>query len=83
MIMNAILLVFQGILNIILLPLSALNIAIDFVASIPVVVSFLQCVAYVVPWDNILPLIILTIAIFMFRIALSFIKLIIYIIPLW
>ena len=47
MITNGILLVFQGILNILLLPLSALNVAIDFIGSIPVVTQFLQVVAFV------------------------------------
>ena len=81
MITNAILLVFQGIINILLLPLTAINIAIDFVASIPVVVSFLQVIAYILPWSNILPLIILVIAIFSFRIIISLVKLVVEFIP--
>lgn len=82
MITNGILLVFQGILNILLLPLSALNVTIDFIGSIPIVTQFLQVVAYVLPWDNLKPLIIFTIAMFTFRAVLSLIKLIWHFIPI-
>lgn len=82
MITNAILLVFQGILNILLLPLSALNVAIDFISSIPIVTQFLQVIAYVLPWDNLVPLIIFTITMFTFRAVLSLIKLIWHFIPI-
>ncbi|MCI8617513.1 MAG: hypothetical protein HFJ60_04635 [Clostridia bacterium] len=74
MIVDAILLLFQGILNVLLAPLSVLNIAIDFVSSIPVITSFLQVVAYVIPWSNILPLIILSIAIISFRTVFTLIR---------
>ena len=82
MITDGILFVFQGILNILLLPLSALNVAIDFVGCIPVVTQFLQVVAYVLPWDNLKPLIFFTIAMFTFRAILSLIKLIWHFIPI-
>lgn len=81
MIFNAILLVLQGVLNILLLPLTAINIAVDFVASIPVVMEFMQVVAYVIPWSNILPLIALLIAIFIFRIVVAIIKFVNDVIP--
>lgn len=73
MIVDGLLLLLQGVLNIILLPLSALNIGIDFLASIPIVENFLQVITYVLPWDNILPLIILVFAIFTFRIIVALI----------
>lgn len=82
MVINGILLIIQGILNVLLLPLSSLNIAIDFIGSIPVVTQFLQIVAYVLPWDNLKPLIIFTIAMFTFRAVLSLIKLIWHFIPI-
>ena len=82
MITNAILLLVQGILNVLLLPLSALNVAIDFVASIPVITQFLQVVAYVLPWSNLLPLIVFIVAMFTFRAVLSLIKLIWHFIPI-
>ena len=52
MITDAILLLFQGILNVLLLPLTVINIAVDFVSSIPVVTEFLQVAAYMIPWSN-------------------------------
>lgn len=73
MIVDGLLLLLQGVLNIILMPLSALNIGIDFLASIPIVENFLQVITYVLPWDNILPLIILVFAIFTFRIIVALI----------
>ena len=81
MIVNGFLLVVQGVLNILLAPLSVLNIAIDFVASIPVVSQFLQIAAYMLPWDNLLPLIALVVGIFIFRAVLALIKLIWHFIP--
>lgn len=81
MITNGILLVFQGLLNVVLAPLTVLNIAVDISSSIPVVSQFLLVVAYIVPWSNLLPLFIIVIAIFTFRIALALIKLIVDFIP--
>lgn len=74
MIIDLILLLVKGILAIILSPLTIINIGVDLIASIPIVVSFLQIVAYVIPWSNILPIILLIIALFIFRIILAFIK---------
>lgn len=81
MITNGILLVLQGVINIILLPLSALNVVIDVASSIPVVGQFLQVVAYIVPWSNLLPLFIIAIAIFLFRTTLAVVKLIVEFLP--
>lgn len=81
MILDLIFLVVQGILEILLSPLTILNIAIDFIASVPVITSFLQIIAYVLPWVNILPLIGLLVAIFTFRIVLSVIRVIWSFIP--
>lgn len=82
MITNGILLLAQGILNILLLPLTALNFVIDLASSIPVVTQFLQVVAYILPWSNLLPIVIFTIAMFTFRAVLSLIKLIWSFIPI-
>lgn len=81
MISDLILIVFQGILNVLLLPLTVFNIAVDFVSSIPVVVDFLQIAAYILPWSNILPLILLVIALSGFRITLSLVKTFLSFIP--
>lgn len=71
MILDLVLLVFQGLLDILLLPFTIINITIDLVSGIPLIVQFLQVVAYILPWSNILPLILLVIAIFVFRIAVA------------
>ena len=61
MIVDGILLVFQGLVNLILAPLSVINIGVDLVSSIPYVTPFLQIVVYVLPWSNLMPLITLII----------------------
>lgn len=81
MITDGILLVLQGILIVLLSPLAVLNIGIDFLTSIPVITEFIQIVAYVLPWDNLLPLIAVIFASFIFRVVLSLIKLVWHFIP--
>lgn len=83
MIVDLILLMVQGILNVLLLPLEALNVAVDVVSSIPVVAEFLQIVAYLLPWTNILPLLIIVVSVFIFRITMAIIKIIWHFIPVF
>lgn len=81
MITNAILLVFQGFIEILLSPLTIINIGIDFLSSIPVISSFINVVAYVLPWSNILPILVLIIALFAFRIVIGLIFFVLKFIP--
>lgn len=81
MIIDAILLVFQGVLEIVLSPLTVINIGIDFIASIPVIGSFVNVVAYILPWSNLFPLFVLLIALFSLRIVIAIVRFIISIIP--
>ena len=74
MIVDLFLLVLQGALSILLLPLTVVNIVIDFVSGITVFVSFLQVIAYILPWSNILPLIVLTIGLIGLRIGIAIVK---------
>lgn len=76
MITNAILLAFQGVLNVLLTPLSVFNIGVDFVSSIPIISSFIKIIAYVLPWSKLTPLISLTVGLFTFRITLALIRLV-------
>ena len=76
MITNAILLVFQGVLNVLLAPLSVFNIGVDFVSSIPIISSFIKIIAYVLPWSKLTPLISLIVGLFTFRITLALIRLV-------
>lgn len=81
MIVDLILTLLYGVLNILLSPLAVLNVGIDFLASFPVITQFLQIIAYVLPWPNLLPLISFTVAMFVFRIAISIVSKIKSIIP--
>lgn len=83
MIIDAILLIFEGIINILLSPLSVLSLGIDFVTSIPVINSFISVIAYVLPWSNILPIIIFIVSEFGFRAIMAVIRLVKSFIPLW
>lgn len=83
MIIDLILLVLQGFLNILLLPLTAVNMAVDLVSSIPIIAEFLQIVAYVLPWGNLLPLILIIFSLGMFKIGVALVKTIWDLIPLF
>ena len=73
MIVDMILTVLATVLNILLAPLEAVNIGIDLVVSIPVVASFLQVVAYLIPWANLLPLFGIVVAILLLKIIIAFV----------
>ena len=81
MIVDGILLIAQGFLNILLSPLTLVNIAVDLVSSITIVNTFLRIIAYVLPWSNILPIILIILGIFTFRCTLAFIKTIWHFVP--
>lgn len=81
MIVDGILLILQGVVNVILLPVTAIDITIDFIGSIPIVTQFLQVITYVLPWRNILPIIALVIVLIVFKIGISLSKLVINFVP--
>ena len=81
MITNGILLCFEGLINVLLSPLSILTIAVEFIASIRQVQQFLQIAIYLFPWTYVLPLIIFVIGMFVFRIIMSIVRLVIEFIP--
>lgn len=83
MILNLIFLLFSSVINVLLSPLTLLDITVDYVASIPIVNQFLQIAAYIIPWNNILPLVIIVIGINVFKILLALIKLIWRFIPIF
>lgn len=74
MIIDMFLLVLQGVLALLLSPLAVVNVSIDFLGNVPIVKEFLQLVAYILPWRNLLPLITLLIGLFVFRIAVALIS---------
>ncbi len=74
MIVNLFLSVIEGTVNILLAPLTVLNFAIDFLSSIAVVSNFINVVAYLFPWKQLLPLFAFVFAMFIFRSVVSLIK---------
>lgn len=74
MIVDGILFVIRGLLSGLLAPLEIVNVVVDIGASIPVVGQFLSIVAYVIPWSNVYPIIVITGAILGFKIAVSLIE---------
>lgn len=74
MIVDLLLLVLQGALSILLAPLIVVNVVVDFISGITVFTSFLQVIAYILPWSNILPLIVLTIGLIGLRIGIAIVK---------
>ena len=71
MIFDAILTLFANLLNVFLAPLEIINIGIDIVSSIPVVASFLQVIAYLMPWNNLIPLFVIVGSVMSFRIVIA------------
>lgn len=74
MILDGILFVLSQILRLLLAPLEGINIAIDFLASIPFVMSFFQVIAYIIPWTNFVPLFFIVLAIITYKILISVLK---------
>lgn len=81
MITDAILSFFTNISGILLTPLSIVNVAVDLVTSIPVVGKFLTIVAYVIPWDNLVPLFVIIFAMLFLRIAIAILRFIMSLLP--
>lgn len=82
MIIDLIFGVVAGVLNIVLAPFEIVNIGIDIVSSIPVVEDFVRVVAYLLPFSNLLPIIIISFSILFLRICIGVWRAILGIIPL-
>lgn len=70
-----------GVVNLLLLPLEGINFVIDLVASIPVVTNFITCICYVLPWTNLIPIVIIIFALILFKSFIALIRTIWDIIP--
>lgn len=81
MITNSILLVFQGLISVLLSPLTIINFTVDILANITAVQQFLQIAAYILPWSRLTPLFIFVVGVFIFRILMSLVKLVLDFIP--
>lgn len=73
MIVDGILGVLSVVFSVILSPLEIINVGVDVISSIPVVSNFITVIAYIFPWNNILPIIILTFLIINFKNLVAFI----------
>lgn len=82
MILNLLFGILEGIVNILLAPLTVLNFAIDFVSSFSIVQGFIKVVAYLFPWSNLAPLIAFIVGMFIFRSIVSLIKTIWELLPI-
>ena len=82
MIVNLLLLVLQGVVNVLLAPLTVINFVVDFTSSISVVQGFIKVVAYLFPWGALEPLITFVVTMFIFRAIIAFIKTVWDLIPL-
>ncbi len=69
-------------INLLLAPLTVVDIAIDFFSGIEWVTDALSIVAYIMPWSNILPIVAIIVGLFIFRITISIIKTLWELIPI-
>ena len=67
MIINGFLLILQGIVNVLLAPLVPINWITVTISNISVISDFIDIVAFVLPWQNILPIFVFIYATFLFR----------------
>lgn len=81
MITDAILSFFTAMSSVLLTPLTIVNIAVDVVTSIPVVAKFVTIIAYIIPWDNLLPLFVIIFAVLGLRIGIAIIRFIFSLLP--
>lgn len=83
MISNAILSFFSSVAGFVLSPLTVLDVVVDLVTSIPIVTKFILFVVYVIPWSNLVPLLIIIMSLLGIRIVIALIKFIMEFIPLF
>ena len=74
MIIDGVLIILQGIVNILLAPLNVINLVVTTGISIGVISDFINIIAFVLPWKNIISIITFIIAMFAFRAIISLIK---------
>lgn len=81
MIANAILLILNGLLSVLLAPLQVVNITINVISSIPVVQRFVQVIAYLLPINNLKPMIVIIISLGVLSIVLGIFKALWHVLP--
>ena len=71
MISDIFLTIFTFILNFLFVPLDVINLGIDLTTKIPFFASFLQVLAYLLPWNSLLPLFVIVVSILSFKIIVA------------
>lgn len=74
MIIDGVLIILQGIVNVLLAPLSVINWVVTTGINIGVISDFINIIAFVLPWKNILPIITFIFGMFAFRAIIALIK---------
>lgn len=74
MIIDGVLIILQGIVNILLAPLNVINWVVTTGISIGVISDFINIIAFILPWKNIVPIFTFIICMFGFRAIVSLIK---------
>ena len=74
MITNAILSFFNGAVGILLAPLTIVDVVIDIATSIPIVTNFITFVVYIIPWTNLVPLLVISFSLLGLRIGIAVVK---------
>ncbi len=74
MIVNGLLNIVSGVINLLLAPLELINFAVDVGTSLGVVKGFISVIAYLFPWSQVTPLIYIVITFFIFRCVVALIK---------
>lgn len=83
MITDAILNFFTSIATSVLSPLGIIDVAVDLITSIPIVTKFIMFVAYVIPWNNLVPLFFIVMTLLGIRIIIALIKFVWHFIPIF
>lgn len=81
MILDAILNVLSSVFSFLLSPLDAISFVIDIGSSIGFVTNFIKVVAYIFPWSNILPIIVISFLIINFRNVIGTIVAVLNLVP--
>lgn len=81
MILDAILNVIASVFSVLLSPLEAISFVMDIGSSVGFVSNFIKVIAYLFPWSNILPIIIISFLIINFRNILGTIVAVLNLIP--
>lgn len=81
MITDAILSFLTALSSTVLSPLMIVDVAVDLVTSIPVVTKFIMFVSYVIPWSNLVPLLVIVISLLGLRIIIALVKFVLGLLP--